>query len=101
MEDRVALLVALLQDHQARPDERDDAAMNLAAFDNAEAFEGLLGAACDPGELDLVVASAGESLAEIALRTGRSVGQWMGIMRPEAAAEVQAVLARAPHLLAE
>jgi hypothetical protein len=63
-------LIAVLMDPTARLDERDDAAMDLANYDETEAEEALFYVATDPREDGLIQGSAGESLAEIWLRRG-------------------------------
>jgi HEAT repeat protein len=65
----VASLVEVLLDHKhPRWDERDDAAMDLAASDDPAAVRGLLDIGCDQTEADVLLESVGESLAEVLAR---------------------------------
>lgn len=61
----VSALVEVLLDKQARWDERDDAAMDLAESDDREALRALLRVGCDATEGDILLESVGESLAEM------------------------------------
>lgn len=63
-------LISVLRDTSARPDERDDAAIGLGRFDEPEALAVLVEVASDSEEDDNVVASAGESIAEIWQKSG-------------------------------
>jgi len=84
----VAALAAILQDRTARIDERDDAAMYLGQCDDDAALTALLQIASDPAEHDLVVASCGESLARIFVRSGRLDPAWLHDLTPVALNEV-------------
>lgn len=98
----VDALGAILRDPTARFDERDDAAMYLGKSDEPAAIRLLLGLARDPSEDDVVVASSGESLAQIAVRTGRLDPGWLENLRPEALAEILPWVRReCPGLLPE
>lgn len=84
----VAALVAILLDRTSRIDERDDAAAYLGRSDEAAACSALLHVASDPAEDELVVASCGESLAQIFVRTGRLDHAWLNRLTPIALNEV-------------
>jgi hypothetical protein len=84
----IAALVAILLDRTARVDERDDAAGYLAQTDAAAALTALLHVASDPSEDELVVASCGESLAQIFVRSGRLDPVWLHKLTPVALNEV-------------
>ncbi|MFE5593060.1 hypothetical protein [Streptomyces sp. NPDC056549] len=64
-------LIKVLLDTKADIGGRDDAAMDLSEADAAEARQALLAVACDPQTPDTILASAGESLGQIATRAGR------------------------------
>ncbi|MEZ4223522.1 MAG: hypothetical protein R3B13_21420 [Polyangiaceae bacterium] len=66
-------LISLLLDPSASVAERDDAAMDLAAFTQPEAEHALLKVALGPSTPELVVASCGESLAEIWCRRAETL----------------------------
>jgi hypothetical protein len=78
----------LFRSHSARIDERDDAAMYLAKSDDAAAFAALFQVASDTADNELVVASSGESLAQIIVRTGRLDPSWIDQLAPAALNEV-------------
>jgi len=61
-------LVAILLDNEARPDERDDAAMYLGRYDEEEGLQALVQVASDPNEWDYILEVAGESIARILVR---------------------------------
>ncbi|ALC89082.1 hypothetical protein AM500_04195 [Bacillus sp. FJAT-18017] len=65
------LLIKLLLDQTAREDERDDAAIDLAQYDNDEVEAALIQAIHDSNTTEIIRASCGASLAEIWLRTNR------------------------------
>ncbi|WP_043930596.1 hypothetical protein [Bacillus sp. EB01] len=65
------LLIKLLLDPTAREDERDDAAIGLAQYDDQEVEAALIQAIHDPNTTEIIKASCGTSLAEIWLRTNR------------------------------
>src|SRR5437016_4209111 len=58
-------LIEVLLDATASEADRDDAAMDLAAYDEPEAEEALIRVGADPSTPAPVAASCGESLAEI------------------------------------
>lgn len=93
-------LVEVLLDPEARPDERDDAAMDLGSSDDQAALDALIKAASDVRVPEMVKASCGESLAEIWLRTNnfdrRAFASLNGVALAEAKALIQA---RAPYWL--
>jgi hypothetical protein len=101
-EPNVHALVKILLDHSARIDERDDAAMYLASSDDKAALTALLHVASDPADNELVVASSGESLAQMIVRTGRLDRAWIEQLAPAALNEVIPWVTRErPDLLTE
>lgn len=93
-------LISVLLDGSAREDERDDAAMDLAAFDEPEVRAALAQVATDPAESELVMASAGESLAEIWIACGAVDRAVFERLVPVARSEVVGLLgSKAPMLL--
>ena len=68
---RLKALKKILLDRKAPLAERDDAAIDLGEFDDPEALETLMEIAVDPQEDDIILASCGESIALIWLRTGK------------------------------
>jgi hypothetical protein len=64
-------LISVLLDPSARIDERDDAAMDLSAFDSPEALDALVRVATDAAEDAIILDSCGESIAEIWVRKGQ------------------------------
>ena len=61
-------LIEVLLDVMASEADRDDAAMDLAAYDEPEVEEALIRMGVDPSTPNSVAASCGESLAEIWIR---------------------------------
>lgn len=61
-------LIEILLDRSASISERDDAAMDLSAFDSIEVVNALLKVGKDNSVDDIVLSSVGESLAEIWLK---------------------------------
>jgi len=93
-------LIDVLRDHRARLDERDDAAMDLAAFDTPEALAALVAVATDPNEDAMLLDSCGESVAEIWVRRGKIDEEVLdGMARPAQEVAVATLLGMAPHLL--
>ncbi|MFB7397380.1 hypothetical protein [Streptomyces sp. NPDC056191] len=70
---QVKALIAVLLDRGADIGARDDAAMDLYVTDEEQARQALLAVAVDPEAPEIVQASAGESLGQIAARTGRAL----------------------------
>ncbi len=56
-------IIAILLDKRARWDERDDAAMYLAEFDDLESYNALVAVASDLSEDEVILSSCGESIA--------------------------------------
>jgi HEAT repeat protein len=79
-DDGISVLLEVLLDKSASLADRDDAAMNLGEYDEDRALTALLEVASDPSEDEIVLSSAGESIAQIWLRQ-RSVdlGQLGGL----------------------
>jgi hypothetical protein len=98
----VASLIAILLDRTARTGERDDAAIYLGRSNDHTALVALLRVASDPSDDELVVASCGESLAQIFVRTGRPDPALLGKLTPVALSEVIPWVRRVrPDLLPE
>ena len=93
-------LIEILLNNKCRFDERDDAAMDLSEYDEIEAEEALISIAKNKEEPSLLVASAGESLAEIWLRNRKIKIQLIKSLREEASKEIISFLeTKAPELL--
>jgi HEAT repeat protein len=100
MDDRARLLVDILADHGARPDERDDAASYLGRYADESVVRALATVASSTEEDEVLVATAGESIAEIWIALGRIQPDVLHALAPPAKAEVESLLAaRAPQLL--
>lgn len=84
-------LIAILLDASARLDERDDAAIDLAKYDDGAVVAALLRIAGDPAEDEMLQASAGESLGSIWKRKGEA--DPIEFDRLTAAARVEALAA--------
>ena len=70
MKDNIDLLIDLLNDPEAREDERDDAALDLGDFDDERVLLALLQFVSTPKEeYDLVVQSCLDSIAQIMTRS--------------------------------
>lgn len=97
MADQPRGLIEVLEDPTATVAERDDAAIYLGERDEPEALAALIryatNPALDPTADYLVLASAGESIAEIWIRTGRfdanTLNQLVGAARSEAVGSLQ------------
>ena len=61
-------LIEALLDVKAAEADRDDAAMDLAAYDEPEVEDALIHVGADASTPNIVAASCGESLAEIWMR---------------------------------
>jgi HEAT repeat protein len=66
--DQPAGLITVLLDKSARFDERDDAASDLAAYDDDQALNALIRIATDATEDYVLLETCGEAIAEIWLR---------------------------------
>jgi len=97
-----AALVAILLNRSARVDERDDAAGYLGTSDDPSVIEALVRVASDASDDETVVATCGESLAEICVRSGFLDSAWLTALRPEALNElIPWVRRERPDLLSE
>jgi hypothetical protein len=96
MNDRAEQLIALLLNKEARLDERDDAAMDLAGFDDAKVIAALAVVGSDEAEDDLLLASCGTSLAEIWARRGNVDENVLQHLTPAARRETSGTLVKAP-----
>jgi hypothetical protein len=92
MNEQASALIKILLDRQARLDERDDAASDLESFDEPEAAEALATVACSTEEDEVLVATAGESLAGIWVRAGVVPRATFEALAPPARAEAAAKL---------
>jgi hypothetical protein len=92
--DQLTRLIDILHDATARIDERDDAAIDLGRSDDPRALRILLERASDPAEDATIVTSAGESIGEIWLRRGGFGINLLRSLRPEAVAEIRALIAQ-------
>jgi hypothetical protein len=79
-------LISVLLDRTARLDERDDAAMDLSAYD--EALPVLIEAAQNTAEDEMVAASIGESIGEMWTRLGGFDPDAVARMHPAARNEI-------------
>ncbi len=61
-------LIDILLDNSATISERDDAAMDLSAFDSNNVVYALIKAGSDNSNNEIILSSVGESLAEIWIR---------------------------------
>ncbi len=77
-------LIAVLLDVSAPFGDRDDAAMDLAAFGEPAAEAALLKIVLDPSEDEDLADSAGESLREIWTRAGKHDASAVAQMHPAA-----------------
>lgn len=68
-----AEMISALLDKSQDLGSRDDIAMDLGAFDLPEVEAALLKVASDPAEEEMIVDSAGESLAQICKRQNRTL----------------------------
>lgn len=77
-------LISVLLDRSAEHGDRDDAAMDLGAYDEPEAEEALLKVVLDPTEEEEIADSAGESLWQIWERKGKRDAAAVARMHPAA-----------------
>lgn len=97
---RPAGLIGVLLNRDARLDERDDAAMDLARYDEPEVLNALIVVAGAAGEDPLLLESCGESIAEIWARRGAVDPEVIARVRDEARVVLLATLeALAPSLV--
>jgi len=87
-------LVSVLIDQSARIDERDDAAMDLSAYDEPVAIAALVEVASDPRTPTMVRESCGESIAEIWYRNSSFDEELFKALTTEARNEVKHVFPR-------
>lgn len=93
-------LISVLLDRSADVASRDDAAMDLGAFDQSEVESALLLVASSPDTPAVVCASSGESLAQIWVRRGSIKMQCYRNLCQPAKAEVESYInAISPSLL--
>ena len=71
MSDKVEGLIDVLIDNTARPDERDDAAMDLGRFNDDRALNALLRVGSNPNEDEMILDSCGDSIGEILVKKGK------------------------------
>ena len=97
-----AALIQILRDRSARIDERDDAAIDLGRSDDDGALAALLEMGAQSDDDDIVLGSIGESIAHIAIRTGKFESSWLARLSPLAVDElVGSLRALRPQLLGE
>lgn len=77
-------LINVLLDSSAEFGDRDDAAMDLGAFDESHAFDALYSIASDPGADADLQERCGESLAQICRRQSRSGNDFVDRLSPSA-----------------
>lgn len=99
IETKTKQLVGLLLDREARIDERDDAAIDLAKSDDPQVITSLPAVASDALENETISSSCGESLAEIAIRQGLPVDRWLSKVARAARRELRAWVSERPDLL--
>jgi hypothetical protein len=93
-------LIGVLLSRDARLDDRDDAAMDLAGFDEPEALNALIAIASAAEEDPLLLDSCGESIAEIWARRGAVDPEVIARVRAEARVVLLATIqALAPRLV--
>lgn len=90
--DEISILLRVLDDKNASISDRDDAAINLGGCDNDRAVEALMKVATDVSENEVVLASAGESLAQIWLRCRSIDIEVVRMLHPIARREAVALL---------
>jgi hypothetical protein len=93
-------LISVLLNRNASVEERDDAAMDLAAYSDPDVEAALLCAARDPSTPAIVIDSCADSLAEMWIRRGGVPSLGLASLPPRARAEAVAmILACAPSLV--
>ena len=93
-------LIAILLDRTAPISDRDDAAMDLGNSDDKSAADALIAVGQDRRDHETVVASCGESLARIAVRTGHLDAELIERLAPIAVNELLTTIrAMRPELL--
>jgi len=93
-------LILVLLDESADEASRDDAAMDLGAFDDYSAEAALIQIASSPKTPEIVCASCGESLAEIWVRKKEVNSEAFRSLCSPAKAEAEACMyAKSPLLL--
>jgi len=85
-------LIQILRDRSARVDERDDAAIDLGGSDDGGALAALLEIGVQSDDDDMVLGSIGESMAQIAIRTGKFESSWLARLSPQVVDELVASL---------
>ncbi|MDL0438116.1 hypothetical protein [Stutzerimonas frequens] len=88
-------LIEILLDKKSRVDERDDAAMDLGAFDDESVLAALMLVGQDHNESDIVLASCGESIGMILMRRAAMDQSLLDGLAPVAKREATAVLRNA------
>ncbi|MUV14157.1 hypothetical protein [Noviluteimonas gilva] len=95
-------LIDVLLDQSAEVGDRDDAAMDLGAYDGEDVEAALAQVACDPATDEMIADSCGQSLAELWCRKGRVNDAILVRLTPASLRISLALLeARAPDLAAE
>jgi hypothetical protein len=87
-------LVEILVSDTARIDERDDAAIDLANFDDTYALNALILVASSTKEPEMLLASCGESIGEIWKRRGIRDNDILEKITPTAKREIKALLGK-------
>lgn len=82
-------LVEILLDKSARPDERDDAAIDLGGFDDNQSYQALVKIASDPSELEILHWSCAESIGQIWKRRGNYDDEVFAKLTPAARSELR------------
>lgn len=85
-------LIKLLLDKTADDSDRDDAAIDLAAYDDDDVISALVSVAEDPNSDEMICSTCGESLGTIWLRKGSVDGNLLNKIRPEAQREVMGLI---------
>ena len=85
-------LIEVLLDITVPEADRDDAAMDLATYDNPEVEDALIRAGVELSTPGAVAASCGESLAEIWMRKGQLHPTALKLLRSEARNEAVALI---------